>query len=303
VRAVLFSAVLLVAAGVARADELDEARRLEASLEYERALVLVDHALTRGGLDAPRLAQLHFEAGKLAAGLDHADAAADHFARALALDPSLALPAGTSPKVEDPFAAARARATPLKIALQRVAARVTVTADDPLHLVAGVQLRFRDDAGRGQELVSRDGPPFVLELPVGVRDFDATAIDDHGNHLYERHEHVEAPAPVVSRPHLLARWPVWAGFTGLALVASGISAWRVSVAQDDWNQLKSETGQHDYSELRAVEDRGRAWALAANIGFGVAAAGAIVTVLVYVRTPSRVAITAGPGTVGVAGRF
>lgn len=302
-RAVFVPAVLLAAAAVARADELDDARRLEASLEYERALVLVDHALARGGLDAARLAQLHFEAGKLAAGLDHADAAADHFARALALDPTLALPPGTSPKVEEPFAAARARAAPLRIDLQRVDARVTVSADDPLHLVTGVQLRFRDEAGRGQELVSHDGPPFVLVLPAGVHDFDATAIDDHGNRLYERHEHIAAPAAVVAQPHWFARWHVWAGFTGVALAASGICAWRFSVTQDDWNQLNSAPSQHDYSELRAVEERGRAWALAANIGFGVAAVGAIVTTIAYVRRPGRITITAGPGTVGVAGRF
>jgi hypothetical protein len=296
--------VVLVLAAHARADELDEARQLEASLEYERALVVVDHAIARGGSDAARLAQLHFEAGKLAAGLDHAAAAADHFARALALDPTVALPAGASPKLVEPFEAARRTSRPLRIELGHEGRRVSARADDPLHLVASV--RASDARGGGTTLETRDGTPYVLELPASISRVHVVALDDHGNQLFAGEQELELPPVLRPQPHWYARWPVWAATTGVVLAGGGLCAWRFSVAQDDWNQLRSQDGQHDYSQLRALEDRGRAWALAANIGFGVAAAGAVITAIAYVRAPNRdapISVTAGPGTVGVAGRF
>src|SRR4051812_12229978 len=97
--------LLGLTAGTARAgDDLAEAIRLEAALEYDQALAIVDRMIAAGTVTEPaRLAELHLSAGRLAAGLDHADIARDHFARALALRPELALPAGTSPKLTAPF--------------------------------------------------------------------------------------------------------------------------------------------------------------------------------------------------------
>src|SRR5277367_5066214 len=74
-------------------DPLDEARQLERTLEYERALVIVDREIARGaGRSGARLVDLHVLAGTLAAGLDHPDDAQAHFARALAVSPAVRLP-------------------------------------------------------------------------------------------------------------------------------------------------------------------------------------------------------------------
>src|SRR5688572_29373755 len=73
---VVFTLALALAAGPARAeDDLARARRLEAQLEYEPALAIVEGALRRGGAEPARTVELHLLAGRLAAGLDRAAAA------------------------------------------------------------------------------------------------------------------------------------------------------------------------------------------------------------------------------------
>ncbi|MGE5185142.1 MAG: hypothetical protein ACM31C_23900 [Acidobacteriota bacterium] len=310
-RALATVVVLVLAGEAARADELEDARKLEVSLEYEKALVLVDNAIARGGLDARKLAQLHLEAGKLAAGLDHPEAARDHFARALAIDPSVELPAGTSPKLVEPFEAARSHTSPLQVQVARARDQVMVGANDPLGLVASVDVRAVDDRGREQH--SQGRLPFVATLPPRAREVTVVALDAHGNRLAEQHlapepERIAAASASGTRETpWFGRWPVWTAVAGVAAASGGFSAWRFSVAQDDWNRLAHDTAPHDYSQLRAIEDRGRSWALAANISFAVAGTAAIAAVIAGVvgfggddTTP---AITAGPGTVGVAGRF
>lgn len=320
-RACAIIAVVTVASAHAHADpprsespELEQVRQLEAGLEYERALVLADQTIGRGGLGAEDLARLHFEAGKLAAGLDHADAAADHFAKALAIDPSLALPAGTSPKISEPFQDVRARSHALAMRVNRDPNRLTVEVDDPLHLVVQIRAEAQDDAGRVTELATRGAPPFVLALPANARDVHVTALDEHGNRVAERA--VPAVAVAVARPPVRATsawytsWKVWGSVAVVGVAGfGGICAWRESVAQDEWNRLENDTVPHDFSQLRAVEDRGRNWALAANISFGIAGTGALIVALAWVTgragsdPPPPIAVTAGPGAIGVAGRF
>ncbi len=326
-RALAAALALALAGGDASADqprpdpvELQQVRDLEQKLEYERALVLADQVIARGGLDHLALALLHFEAGKLAAGLDHPDAAQDHFARALALVPSLELPAGTSPKITTPFDSARAQPHELHVDYHRQEGQVTVTADpDPLHLVASVQIRVLDASGQGEELTTRDGPPFTIRLPAQAKELEVRAFDEHGNQLYLSKDFGdglrETPgAWQLGHPHH-GPWyrsvkVLAAAGIGSIAAFGGFSAWREHVAQDEWNQLNNDPMAHDYSQLRAVEDRGRSWALAANISFGVAGALTLIGALAWVSSHSGpptgspvIAITAGPGTVGVAGRF
>jgi len=266
----LAAAVLLlaVAGGTAHAnDDLAEAIRLEAALQYDQALAIVDRIIAAGTTTEPaQLAELHFYAGRLAAGLDRADTARDHFARALALRPDLALPAGTSPKITAPFDAARAT-PPLRLHATRDGAVVDA---DPIGLVHRI-----------------DG---------------FKALDDHGNVVW----HGEAPAPPPPPPgpsqaSIAGRASTWAVAAGGALVIGGLCAWRFQVAQDDWNRF-SQDGLHDYTQLRAVESRGDHWGLAADVSFGVAAAAGVTAAILYVRhRPGPFVV--GPQYVGVAARF
>jgi hypothetical protein len=298
VRAAIIAVVLAIAAP-ARADDLAEAKRLEAQLEYEPALVIVERLIAAGGAERDRLAGLHLFAGRLAAGLDRTAVAEEHFARVLALVPATRLPDGTSPKLTAPFDAARGRSVPLRVSAVIDATSVTLAVEaDPLQLVAGIAVivdgRELRAQGRRVEAIGK-----ITEI---------AALDTYGNRLWVERA---LPEPPREPPRVVAqvavplhrRWQLWTSVGAGALAVAGVAAWRFDVAQDDWNRLKG-AGSADYSELVTVEDRGRRWGLVANIGFGVAAAAGIAAALVYVTRPDEPrALIVTPTGVGVAGRF
>jgi len=287
-------AILLALAATAHADVLEDARQLESSLQYDKALALVEAAIASG--HAIDLAKLHFEAGKLAAGLDRAVDAEQHFAVALELEPTLALPEGSSPKLTAPYYAARSRVVPLHISHVTTGLDVAVAIDaDPLHLVSAVRV----------DTAIERAAPFHFTLPR-AGDFELTALDDHDNTLFTDRVSVQiATAPPVqlapSTPWY-ASWKTWAAVGVFAAGTGALCAWREQTAQDDWNTLNASASPHDYSQLRAIEDRGRDWALATNIGFGVAAAAVIAGSISFVHE-RRLTIAATPTSLAVAGRF
>lgn len=311
---------LLGMAGIARADEpeLADALRLEANLEFDKALAIVEQLIASGHLgDRERLAELHFYAGKLAAGLEHTDTAIDHFSRALALSPQRSLPEGTSPKIAEPFRIARERTVPLQLQLRKLGpgSYVVIASGDRNKLVATAVARYRI-GGPFEQIEVRDPEEtgvvrmFRFTVPSD-QEVDLFAYDAYGNELAREafvpeQRHMDESWTLHRPQHGLAgRWTTWAAVSGVALAGAGLCAWRFSVAQDDWNRLHSEPGQHDYSELTAVESRGEHWALAANIGFGVAGAAALTAALLAVlhHDEARVALTASGRSFGVAGRF
>ena len=261
-------------------DPLDEARALEATLDYERALVIVDREIARGAARLDRLVLLELLAGRLAAGIDHPDVAQAHFARSLALAPATRLPDGTSPKLTAPFDAARAATPPLAIAYAgthpvdaRTVAYAVTVGPDPAHVFGGL---------RAGDVVTHERE---LDLPASTagRAFTLEVIDEHGNEIAaipiaaaEVVRHVDL---ATSPPRSLTRawWP-WAIAAGGVLAFGGVAAWRFEDAQDEWNRLEA-AGGHSYSELAEVESRGRAWGIAADVGFGVAAAAAVTSIV------------------------
>jgi tetratricopeptide (TPR) repeat protein len=257
--------VLVLVASVASAQgphrddaELVQIKELEARLEYEQALTLVEKIIARGGSNRGKLVELHFLAGKLAAGLDRVQIAHEHFARVLSLEPNATLPDGTSPKITTPFDAARGQTAPLRITVSTRSGLPEASVEaDPLHIVATTKtVRYGDW-------------------------FQILAHDVHGNTVWE--ERYDAPesgrTPSASTDHrpFYKRPAFWGGVALGTASLAGVGAWRFSVAQDEWNTMKAEGG-HAYSELSAVEDRGRRWSLVANLGLGLAILSTIATV-------------------------
>lgn len=235
--------VLLLLASIARADTLDDAKRLEAQLEFEPALVIVEKLIRDGGHDRAGLVELHLFAGKLAAGLDRRDVAEDHFARVLSLAPSTKLPEGISPKILLPFDAARAKTGPLVI---NDDGRVE---SDPMNLVSTIR-KERD------ELV---------------------AFDAHDNLLWSKR--IEARVTIVEPVHrpLYKRPILWGSIAATTLAIAGVGAWRFSSAQDEWNDKRA-ADMTDFTELQAIEDRGRRWGVVANAGAVAAVLSTVLTV-------------------------
>jgi hypothetical protein len=132
---------------------------------------------------------------------------------------------------------------------------------------------------------------------------DVAALDAAGNEVWRGPAatlaQVAFPEPMQPGPRLV--WP-FAVAAGVVATWGGVSAWRLSVAQSEWNSLRAESGRVDYSTLVGVQNRGEDWALSANTAFiltGVAVAVAVVQIL---RRP-QLHVEVGPTVVGVGGHF
>lgn len=294
--------VVLALSRVAVADELSTARALEAKLEYEQALTIVDGLLAKGGADPARYVELHLLAGRLSAGLDRVDVARDHFARVLAIRPTSTLPDGTSPKITEPFAAAKARVTPLAVTITARRGLVSIEANDSV--VTGIAVHVLV-AGKHDDRVERTARRLVI--PDDAQVIEVAALDAAGNRIWigAPPATIEPVGPPRSNPRpLYAHWQTYAVIGGIALGTTGLAAWRFGVAQDEWDRLDDEGG-HDFSELEGVERRGKRWGLVANIGLGAAAVSGVVAVIVGVRRRDDRAVAITPTQDGVAifGRF
>jgi hypothetical protein len=159
-----------------------------------------------------------------------------------------------------------AKAAPHELAIALTGGRLVVTRDD-LHLVQGTR--------------THDG---VIE-----------AFDERGNQVFW------ADLPIVTTRS--RAWIPWAAASGATLIAGGLAAWRYRVAQDEWN-LEND-GMHDYSRLHALEDRGQRWAIAADVGFGLAAATAVTAVILFATGSSseRVGVAITSTSAGLVAHF
>jgi hypothetical protein len=313
VRGVAFAVASAIALGVSATavhaddpgpDPLAEAIRLEASLDYDAALVIVEREIAGGGNDRDRLVTLHMFAGKLAAGLDRVDKADYHFARVVALSPTTTFAEGTSPKITEPFDAARARTAPLRVTTSIEGNAVVIAASpDPNRIVAGIIVELAD----GGHAKKRDA--LRVELPANATPTRVIALDAYGNHVWTEQLGTIARRDDVREPELrplYARWPFWATGTVVALAAGGVCAWRMDKAQSEFDRLKL-TGV-ELAVLQDVEARGDRWALAANISFGVAAASTVIAIITAARgshTTTIVTARADADSVGlaIAGQF
>jgi tetratricopeptide (TPR) repeat protein len=280
-------AVVLVLAVATRAhaggaEELARARELKRSLDFEGALAATERAIAAGDGDRDALLAAYRLAGELAAGLGREPEAITWFQRLLALDDRAVLPDGTSPKIVAPFDRARINLAGRKLAAHAEGATVVVD-EDPLGMVA--------------EVVGR------------------ALVDRHGNVLWVAPALAAAPAdpPRLARPPVYARWELW---TLLTLGFAGSAAWggkELDDAQDEWDRLRAEDGQHDFSELERVERRGRAWATTTNLMLGAAAVSGTIAVVCMWRQWRRApvddtvtvtgAVSHGGAMLGIAGRF
>jgi hypothetical protein len=279
-------------------DAIARAKELEAKLSYDEALVIIETTIAAGKADRTQLVELHLIAGRLSAGLDRTKPAEEHFAVVLALDPTRTLGDDISPKISVPFTVARTRTQPL--APKLVVTKTFVAIEGGAPLVTGIGLRMQD--GTTQE--ARTAP--WIARPVGLI-ASVRALDRHGNELWTGTpppEQIDPPIVTAHHPQFFARWTTWAAITGVALATTGVAAWRFRVAKDDFDTARDDGAT--YTRLRTIEDRADRWGLVTNISLGVAAATAITSVIFFVRRPTpepTVIITAGPGSLGVAGRF
>lgn len=189
---------------------LEEALRLYRQGALSESMAAFERALSAGGNDRAGLAAAYLHLGTLRAGARDPEGAAQAFTSLLSLDPTAALPPGTSPLVAEPFDRARDRRgddgalgadvqVPTRVLVGRaLAIDVTVHGD-----AAGLAREARATAQTGTapaRATASGAPPFRLSLPssatatAGPLRLRVSLHDEHGSVLDE----AEAATAVVA---------------------------------------------------------------------------------------------------------
>jgi hypothetical protein len=328
--------VLMLVAHSAAADDtpLERARKAVEASEYATARPLLAESLASGANGPEQMIELYRLTGITAAALNDEAAAKDAFTRLLALSPKVTLPAGTSPKITRPFAAAGTyfkTHEPLHVKSETSAQPPSITLvidSDPLRMIASARATLQVDGKPAPAVDGKGSGKIELALPHGDRiELQLVARDVHGNRLVEmgsaeipivitgareppkvvvtKHPRRVALAPEHPRPWYLAWW-AWGG----AAIAFGGAATYFGVdtlaKADEMREIRAHSYAHPYQDFQDAEARARLDALLFNISLGTAGAFAIGATILYVTRPG-VTVTPVPerggGALVFGGRF
>jgi tetratricopeptide (TPR) repeat protein len=316
-RLVVTAALVIAMRSPAHADDAGLARARAAldQSDYLAARDALSKTLAAGDSDRAALVEIYKMTGIVAGALGERDAATEAFERMLALDPKASLPAGTSPKIARPFAAAQAyfrKHERLAITVDTTAsppAVIVTTTSDPLAMIERVRAIARIDGGRDEANEQPADKVVTIELRAGKRiDVRVVALDAHGNRLLEvgtedvpvvivadaatkqpadvpRDRVTPAPAKPARQRSLIAKWWLWGGVAVAFAGTAGYFAYDARAATDELDRLNADSSNHQFTEAMDVEKRARRDVLFANIGFGVAGAAAIIATILFLTEP------------------
>lgn len=321
-------ALLLAAASPAFADDssalLDQAQQAIDDIDYETAKQLATQAIDGGKLDGKTLHRAYRLAGESAAALGDAKTAREHFLRWIVLDPKAELAAGSSPKISQPFADARAEADKLgrfsvdvAVNRQKDKVEIVLSAHDPLAMVAGMRLRLGDAsevAVQGTRAVLPVADAAGVAVAIAVVDARGNELsrrtvtgsssatgDGRGNGGAGNGGDTVTPPPTTRRGWpTIVRWPVWTGLAVVAAGAGGFFAYQVGQTEDELAALNASSDMHTFDEAESVRERGERQALFTNISFGAAGVFALAAVLAFTLEPDGVEIQPAPTSGGAA---
>ncbi|MCC6333184.1 MAG: tetratricopeptide repeat protein [Myxococcales bacterium] len=274
-------AVLLLAPSSLAAEaskELERARGALKGLAFEEAAQAAARGLEAGDASPLETAELHFLIGQASAVLGRADAAQRAFARALELSPGLELPLGASPKLAEPFQAARTALKGARLAIApsgevlangRARVQVHIHGDVELLVDHGV-LRFGFDLTPGEVPLTRTDPPEAsLPCPAPPCAYSVSLFDRAGNGLLEAGSatsplFVGAPAKPVppsappattsqdARVWYRRPWP-WLGAAVASAVATGLFAWQFTSARASVEAITANPGDFTWAQAQAAD--------------------------------------------------
>lgn len=339
-----FVALLVaVATGDARADDpaLARARAAIDQLDYAGAQGELEAALRTGKHGPEQLAEVYRLTGIVEASLGNTKDAAAAFERLLSIAPKATLPAGTSPKIAKPFAAAEAKVkkrgalTVKQETASDPPAITLVIENDPLGLVVRARAAFVVDKGKEQVLEAAGDDRITIELPNGGRiDVRMVALDEYGNRIVELGSK-DVPIvitgtaqttkvtkddgkPVVRKDvkpraprSWYFKWWLWGGVAVAALGGATYFGTEARSGAKELDVLFEDSLNHQVGESTRLESRVRRDVLLTNIAFGTAGVLAIGAAILYLTEPRQEAqsntLTVVPvdsgGALVVGGRF
>jgi len=321
-------AAVIAAPRVAAADEanphLARARQQRTALHYAAAKRSLDLALAWGKNNPAQLAQIYRLFGELEASLGNREAATIQFRRWLAIAPGASLPAGTSPKLTAPFAAARAyfashkplRAT--QYVQKQPPAVVVSVASDPLTMVAGVRVDYQVDGGPWRQASAQGRGELQVPLPHAARvGVVVRVVDQQGNALVTYGSRgapmvastaMQLTPPPTARKSLFARWPVWAGAAAALAAGTTYFALDTHSTQRELDDLYTGSSATEYSQVAQriadLKQRGERSSQLANAGIAATAVvGVVAIVLAIAGSDTQVRANDGGVRVGTVLHF
>lgn len=280
--------------GVALADKaIEKAKGQIADLRFDAAKGTATAALKKGTRGPNDVVDLYMLLGEVSASMGNDKDAENYFHSALSINLSATLEAGASPKLSEPFEAARRRLTgaePITLDYESFdEGRVVVSVvSDPAKLVGGAALLYTEN-GEDQTKKGRGADKVNMKVPDGATDLKIVALDRYGNQLNEPIElEVESEsggtsnlgAGKTSKPGrpLFNRWQLYAGLSVVAAATGGYFAIKSKGFVDDAEALEDGS---EFSKAKQLEDFAKEKALYANISFVAAALLAGTTYWVY----------------------
>jgi len=302
----------------------DTARSQLDSLQFATANQSLRWALQTGGASVDLVAQIYQLTAETSAALGDEPAAVSAFSHLISLVPAYKLPAGTSPKIAEPFAAAQAwmlshRPLALHKATQTLANRqvtqVTVRIDsDPTQLVSSVRLMYSKSDGSSASLIAPNtGRAAVFSrLPAQiVAPVHAQALDRFGNTLVAdigEEAHIplapSSPTTETSNSVWLSPWP----YAGASVVAAGIGVafgLKYRTQRDDISTCDATPGAcfpEGYAATKDAADRNQLVSLA-SFGTAIILGGVAVWLAVRGQSTQESAQQVTFTGTGVSSRF
>jgi len=320
----------------AQSSAVSEAEKAYQAVDFPATHVLAKRALEAGGESREQTARLYVLLGISAAAQGDAEEAKTNFVVALAVNPSLKLDKGLSPKVREPYLEAQGywSASPDRLTLNAKPGsdgeHLIVELRDPANLISKVELRIAAPGTAKRPsftLPAAAATRFALPAALRGHDYEYTlrALDRFGNVLSERGSDADpelvrastpspgqTPPPAAQgRSYLL---PATLGIAGLGAVAAGVvfQIERENAAQE-WNSSSCEQpGQTREQQCQSVDDSRKTYEHLA-IGFyavgGALLTGSVIALVIGrpAASPSARAGLLGCGIVGTGiscnGRF
>jgi len=315
-------AMLVALAGPARAEvSADSARAAIDASDYMGARAQLTELMGKGTSGPAELAEIHRLYGIVAGALGETQVATVAFQLALALNPKITLPVGTSPKISRPFAAAQAyfkTREPLRIKTETTATPPSVTlviVSDPMSMIARARVTFSIDGGAEQTREGKGKERVTLALPEGARiDLRVAALDTMGNRVAElgtadvpiviigakkTESDVKLvgtkldglilppappPGPARQRPRYL-QWWVWGGAAVVFAGAGSVLGLAALTAKNDLAELNATSPSHTFDEAKELESTARNRVLFTNITYGAAAVCGVTAAILYFTRP------------------
>lgn len=301
----------LVVSGDAMADsKLADAKAAFEAVHYPDAQRLLGEALDAGGNSPADTAEIYRLSAATAAALGHAEIAEQFYRRWIAIDPRASLTAGDSPKLQHPFAAARAYVQSHGGLVAHVDRTGTGPGSDVDVSIVADSLAMAASARRGSAAPVPFGSDRHAKLAGGSEDASPVLIDDdRGNHLVALA--VPAVLPISQQPPRTVEplpppeaqsngWKYWAVASGVVLVTSGAFGIAAITYNTQIQNTVEHSGEHFASDVSEQKDRTR---LFTYLCAGTGAVGIALAIPAMVLYPKSLRALVMPNGVAVAGSF